>query len=89
MRRAVKCLEARHGAETVPRPGRSAFYALIDLLAAGGHTFGSAVTLRQTANRPKGGSVLVLDVRAADRIKLRGQVAFDAMREVCEALGWS
>lgn len=34
------------------------------------------------------GSALVLDVRPADRIKPRDQVAFDATREVCEALGW-
>uniref|UniRef100_UPI003F492F7B Mu transposase C-terminal domain-containing protein n=1 Tax=Amycolatopsis sp. CA-096443 TaxID=3239919 RepID=UPI003F492F7B len=54
MRRAVKRLKERHGAGTVPMPGRSAFYALIDRLAAGRHTFGSAVTRRQTANRPKG-----------------------------------
>lgn len=34
------------------------------------------------------GSALVLDVRPVDRIKPRDQVAFDATREVCEALGW-
>jgi hypothetical protein len=34
------------------------------------------------------GSALVLDVRAADRIKRRDQVAFDATRDACEALGW-
>lgn len=30
----------------------------------------------------------MLDVRPADRIKPRDQVAFDATREACEALGW-
>ena len=35
-------------------PGRSTFYKLIDGLATGRHTFGSAVTRRQTANRPQG-----------------------------------
>jgi hypothetical protein len=34
------------------------------------------------------GSALVLDVRPADRIKPRDQAAFDATREVREALGW-
>jgi hypothetical protein len=34
------------------------------------------------------GSALVLDVRSADRIKPRDQVAFDATREACTALGW-
>jgi hypothetical protein len=38
----------------VPLPGRSTFYKLIDVLATGRHTFGSAVTRRQTANRPQG-----------------------------------
>ena len=44
----------RHGPGVVPLPGRSTFYKLIDVLAAGRHTFGSAVTRRQTANRPHG-----------------------------------
>ena len=30
------------------------FYKLIDALSTGRHTFGSAVTRRQTANRPDG-----------------------------------
>ncbi|GGP84494.1 hypothetical protein GCM10010185_67950 [Saccharothrix coeruleofusca] len=34
------------------------------------------------------GSALVLDVRSADRIKPRDQVAFDATRAACDALGW-
>jgi putative transposase len=35
-------------------PARTTFYRLIDALATGRHTFGSAVTRRQTANRPQG-----------------------------------
>jgi hypothetical protein len=38
----------------VPLPGRSTFYKVIDAVATGRHTFGSAVTRRQTANRPHG-----------------------------------
>lgn len=34
------------------------------------------------------GSALVLDVRSPNRIKPRDQVAFDATREACQALGW-
>ncbi|GAA2681470.1 MULTISPECIES: TnsA-like heteromeric transposase endonuclease subunit [Actinosynnema] len=34
------------------------------------------------------GSALVLDVRSADRIKPRDQVAFDATRAACDALSW-
>jgi hypothetical protein len=38
----------------VPLPGRTTFYKVIDAVATGRHTFGSAVTRRQTANRPEG-----------------------------------
>jgi transposase InsO family protein len=54
IRRASKKLEAEHGAGVVPLPSRSTFYQLIDALSVGRHTFGSAVTRRQTANRPQG-----------------------------------
>ncbi|MET7952137.1 Mu transposase C-terminal domain-containing protein [Micromonospora sp. NPDC005324] len=50
--RAVKRVEELHGVGVVPLPGRTAFYALVERLTAGRHTFGSAVTRRQTANRP-------------------------------------
>jgi len=51
---AVAAVEAAHGPGVVPLPGRSTLYKLVDVLAAGRHTFGSAVTRRQTANRPQG-----------------------------------
>ena len=54
IRRAVAAVEAEHGPGVVPLPGRSTFYKLIDMLATGRHTFGSAVTRRQTASRPQG-----------------------------------
>lgn len=54
IRRVTKKLEAEHGAGVVPLPSRSTFYQLIDALSMGRHTFGSAVTRRQTANRPQG-----------------------------------
>jgi len=54
IRRAVQAVEAEHGPGVVPLPGRSTFYKLIEILATGRHTFGSAVTRRQTANRPQG-----------------------------------
>jgi len=52
IRRVVKAVEAAHGPGVVPLPGRSTFYTLVDRLAAGRHTFGSAATRRQAANRP-------------------------------------
>ena len=54
IRRVTKKLDADHGPGAVPLPSRSTFYQLIDTLSAGRHTFGSAVTRRQTANRPQG-----------------------------------
>jgi putative transposase len=54
MRRVVKAVEATYGPGVVPLPGRSTFYKVIDAVATGRHTFGSAVTRRQTANRPQG-----------------------------------
>ena len=54
IRRVIKQVEATHGPGVVPLPGKTTFYRLIDTLSAGRHTFGSAVTRRQTANRPAG-----------------------------------
>ena len=54
MRRVVKRLEEQHGPGVVPVPGKTTFYKLVDALAAGQHTFGSAVTRRSTAARPIG-----------------------------------
>src|SRR6476661_7110724 len=54
VRRAIMAVEAAHSPDVVPLPGRSTFYKLIDVLSTGRHTFDSAVTRRQTANRPQG-----------------------------------
>lgn len=54
MRRVVQQLEAEYGPGVVALPGRSTFYRLIEVLASGRHSFGSAVTRRQMANRPAG-----------------------------------
>ncbi|MFF3642050.1 Mu transposase C-terminal domain-containing protein [Streptomyces sp. NPDC002564] len=54
IRRVIKMLEDVHGPGTVPLPSRSTFYRLVDVLSIGRHTFGSAVTRRQMANRPEG-----------------------------------
>ena len=54
IRRVVKAVEATYGPGVVPLPGKTTFYKVIDAVASGRHTFGSAVTRRQTANRPPG-----------------------------------
>jgi hypothetical protein len=50
----VERLEREYGKGTVPVPSRATFYRLLEALTAGRHTFGSAVTRRQTAARPEG-----------------------------------
>ena len=54
IRRVVKAVEATYGPGVVPLPGKTTFYKVIDAVGTGRHTFGSAVTRRQTANRPQG-----------------------------------
>jgi transposase InsO family protein len=53
IRRVAKAVEDAYGPGVVPLPGRSTFYKLVDALTEGRHTFGSAVTRRQAANRPE------------------------------------
>ncbi|WP_280368414.1 Mu transposase C-terminal domain-containing protein, partial [Nocardia abscessus] len=47
-----RAIEDEHGPGVVPLPSQATFYRLLDVLAAGKHTFGSAVTRRSTANTP-------------------------------------
>jgi hypothetical protein len=70
MRRVVKALEAEHGPETVPIPSKNTFYKLVDTLSAGRHTFGSAVTRRQIANRPQGPFTPTFAARPGEQIQI-------------------
>jgi putative transposase len=70
IRRAVAAVEAEHGPGVVPLPGRSTFYKLIDVLATGRHTFGSAVTRRQTANRPEGVFTVSHAMRPGEQVQI-------------------
>jgi putative transposase len=70
IRRAVKRVEELYGANVVPLPGRSAFYELVDRLAVGRHTFGSAVTRRQTANRPGTAFTPTLAARPGEQVQI-------------------
>lgn len=53
IRHVIKQIEETHGPGVVPIPSRSTLYRLVDRLSTRRHTFGSAVTRRQTANRPQ------------------------------------
>ncbi|GAA1309225.1 Mu transposase C-terminal domain-containing protein [Saccharothrix xinjiangensis] len=70
IRRAVKRVEELHGPGVVPLPGKTAFYALVERLSVGRHTFGSAVTRRQTANRPDGEFTVTLATRPGEQVQI-------------------
>jgi len=70
IRRVVKRVEDIHGPGVVPLPGRTAFYALVDRLATGKHTFGSAVTRRQMANRPAGAFTPTFAARPGEQVQI-------------------
>ncbi|MEV6256823.1 Mu transposase C-terminal domain-containing protein [Nocardia sp. NPDC051929] len=70
IRRVSKALEDVHGPGVVPMPGRSTFYALVEALAAGRHSFGSAVTRRQTANRPARPFTPTLAARPGEQVQI-------------------
>ncbi|MFI6779295.1 Mu transposase C-terminal domain-containing protein [Nocardia sp. NPDC050412] len=70
IRRVIKRVEEIHGPGVVPLPGRSAFYVLIDRLSVGRHTFGSAVTRRQMANRPDGMFTPTFAMRPGEQVQI-------------------
>ncbi|MBO0881789.1 MAG: transposase [Mycobacterium sp.] len=70
IRRVTAKVEQTYGPGVVALPGRSAFYALIDRLSVGRHTFGSAVTRRQLANRPNGMFTPTFAMRPGEQIQI-------------------
>ncbi len=70
IRRVVKSLEDTYGPGTVPLPGKTTFYRLIEVLSTGRHSFGSAVTRRQTANRPAGPFTPTLATRPGEQVQI-------------------
>ncbi|MEV6097250.1 hypothetical protein [Nocardia sp. NPDC051981] len=70
IRRVSKALEDSYGPGVVPLPGRSTFYGLIEALSAGKHSFGSAVTRRQSANRPCRPFTATLAARPGEQVQI-------------------
>ena len=70
IRRVVKAVEVTYGPGVVPLPSRNTFYKLIDALSAGRHTFGSAVTRRQAANRPDGPFTPTFAARPGEQVQI-------------------
>lgn len=72
VRRIRQLVEDEHGPGTVPMPSNATFYRLLDVLSAGRHTFGSAVTRRQTANRPDGAFTATIAARPGEQVQIDG-----------------
>src|SRR5260221_14129450 len=53
-------------------PSTTTFYRLLEVLSAGRHTFGSAVTRRQTAGRPAGVFTATIAARPGEQVQLDG-----------------
>lgn len=72
IQQVVERLEREHGPGAVPVPSRATFYRLLEVLSAGRHTFGSAVTRRQTAGRPDGVFTATTAARPGEQVQLDG-----------------
>jgi Mu transposase, C-terminal len=72
VRKIRKLVEDEHGPGTVPVPSDATLYRLLDALSAGRHTFGSAVTRRQTANRPDGAFTPITAARPGEQVHMDG-----------------
>ena len=72
IRQVTERLEREHGPGTVPVPSRATFYRLLEALSAGRHTFGSAVTRRQTAARPEGVFTATIAARPGEQVQMDG-----------------
>jgi hypothetical protein len=70
IRRVVKAVEEAYGKGEVPLPGRTTLYKLVDALSTGRHTFASAVTRRQTANRPQSPFTPTFAARPGEQVQI-------------------
>lgn len=70
----------------MPLPGRSTFYKLVDALAEGRHTFGPAVTRRQTANRPERPFTVTFAARPGEQVQIDSTTTFLSRRGDGQAL---
>ncbi|MFE5703712.1 Mu transposase C-terminal domain-containing protein [Rhodococcus koreensis] len=63
-------LDAEHGPGEVELPSQATLYRLLDALTAGRHTFSSAVTRRQTANKPDRPYTATTAARPGEQVQL-------------------
>ncbi|GAA2714942.1 helix-turn-helix domain-containing protein [Micromonospora olivasterospora] len=77
LRQIRELLDEEHGPGVVKMPSQATCYRLLEVLSAGRHTFGSAVTRRQTANKPAGAYTATTASRPGE------QVQMDSTRWTC------
>ncbi|MFJ8391866.1 Mu transposase C-terminal domain-containing protein [Streptomyces sp. NPDC094144] len=70
LRQVERFVHQEYGTDAVMMPSRATFYRLVDALSAGRHTFGSAVTRRQTANRPAGVFSATVAARPGEQVQI-------------------
>ncbi|MBV9729299.1 MAG: hypothetical protein JO309_07840 [Pseudonocardiales bacterium] len=63
-------LDDEHGAGVVAIPSQATCYRLLEVLSAGKYTFASAVTRRQTANKPPGADTATTAARPGEQLQL-------------------
>ncbi|GIF75672.1 helix-turn-helix domain-containing protein [Asanoa siamensis] len=70
IRQIRQLLDDEHGEGVVQLPSPATCYRLLEALAAGKHSFGSAVTRRQTANKPAGAYAATTASRPGEQVQL-------------------
>ncbi|MGW3472000.1 hypothetical protein ACWDKQ_26835 [Saccharopolyspora sp. NPDC000995] len=70
IRQIRQLLEDENGPGVVPMPSQATCYRLLEVLAAGKYSFGSAVTRRQAANKPAGAYTATIAARPGEQVQL-------------------
>ncbi|MEV0217729.1 helix-turn-helix domain-containing protein [Micromonospora sp. ALFpr18c] len=70
LRQIRQLLDDEHGPGVVEMPSPATCYRLLEALSAGRYTFGSAVTRRQTANKPAGAYTATTANRPGEQVQL-------------------
>ncbi|MGH3722061.1 MAG: Mu transposase C-terminal domain-containing protein [Pseudonocardiaceae bacterium] len=70
IRRIRQRLDDEHGPGVVPLPSSRTWYRLLEVLAAGKYTFASAVTRRQTVNKPPRPYTATTAARPGEQVQL-------------------
>ncbi|MGY4782763.1 hypothetical protein ACVH9Z_22885 [Rhodococcus opacus] len=70
IRQIRELLDDEHGPGVVELPSQATCYRLLEVLSKGRHTFGSAVTRRQTANKPPRPYTATTAARPGEQVQL-------------------